>query len=583
MQFLHNLPPYLFFTGKGGVGKTSISCATALSLVEQGKKVLLVSTDPASNVAQVFNQTIGNRITNIENIANLSAIEIDPQQAAAHYRQRIVEPLEGILPPDALRSIEEQLSGACTTEIAAFDEFTELLTDQSLLTQFDHIVFDTAPTGHTIRLLQLPGAWSNFIEDNPEGASCLGPMSGLEKQRSQYAHAVEVLSNQDKTRLILVARAQKSALAEVAHTYQELYSLGITQQSLVVNGVMPESAAEQDQLASVIYQREQAVLQALPEALQGLSMDIIHLRANNMVGIAALSALLKPNVAVEAVEFEASELVQNNASLADLVDEIAKNDHGLIMLMGKGGVGKTTMAAAIAVGLAKKGFDVHLTTSDPAVHLQSTLNGSLANLEVSRIDPVEATERYRQHVLESKGKDLSDSEKALLEEDLRSPCTEEIATFQAFSRAIRDSAKRFVVMDTAPTGHTLLLLDATGSYHKEIEKKMGSNKGFTTPLMQLQDPERTKVLITSLAETTPVLEAEHLQHDLERAGIHPWGWIVNNVLSVAQTQSPLLQKRAMQEMQQIEKVHALAQRTALVPMLINEPVGIEALSELSTH
>ncbi|WP_086981293.1 arsenical pump-driving ATPase [Vibrio aphrogenes] len=583
MQFLHNLPPYLFFTGKGGVGKTSISCATALSLVEQGKKVLLVSTDPASNVAQVFNQTIGNRITNIENIANLSAIEIDPQQAAAHYRQRIVEPLEGILPPDALRSIEEQLSGACTTEIAAFDEFTELLTDQSLLTQFDHIVFDTAPTGHTIRLLQLPGAWSNFIEDNPEGASCLGPMSGLEKQRSQYAHAVEVLSNQDKTRLILVARAQKSALAEVAHTYQELYSLGITQQSLVVNGVMPESAAEQDQLASVIYQREQAVLQALPEALQGLSMDIIHLRANNMVGIAALSALLKPNVAVEAVEFEASELVQNSASLADLVDEIAKNDHGLIMLMGKGGVGKTTMAAAIAVGLAKKGFDVHLTTSDPAAHLQSTLNGSLANLEVSRIDPVEATERYRQHVLESKGKDLSDSEKALLEEDLRSPCTEEIATFQAFSRAIRDSAKRFVVMDTAPTGHTLLLLDATGSYHKEIEKKMGSNKGFTTPLMQLQDPERTKVLITSLAETTPVLEAEHLQHDLERAGIRPWGWIVNNVLSVAQTQSPLLQKRAMQEMQQIEKVHALAQRTALVPMLINEPVGIEALSELSTH
>lgn len=583
MQFLHNLPPYLFFTGKGGVGKTSISCATALSLVEQGKKVLLVSTDPASNVAQVFNQTIGNRITNIENIANLSAIEIDPQQAAAHYRQRIVEPLEGILPPDALRSIEEQLSGACTTEIAAFDEFTELLTDQSLLTQFDHIVFDTAPTGHTIRLLQLPGAWSKFIEDNPEGASCLGPMSGLEKQRSQYAHAVEVLSNQDKTRLILVARAQKSALAEVAHTYQELYSLGITQQSLVVNGVMPESAAEQDQLASVIYQREQAVLQALPEALQGLSMDIIHLRANNMVGIAALSALLKPNVAVEAVEFEASELVQNSASLADLVDEIAKNDHGLIMLMGKGGVGKTTMAAAIAVGLAKKGFDVHLTTSDPAAHLQSTLNGSLANLEVSRIDPVEATERYRQHVLESKGKDLSDSEKALLEEDLRSPCTEEIATFQAFSRAIRDSAKRFVVMDTAPTGHTLLLLDATGSYHKEIEKKMGSNKGFTTPLMQLQDPERTKVLITSLAETTPVLEAEHLQHDLERAGIHPWGWIVNNVLSVAQTQSPLLQKRAMQEMQQIEKVHALAQRTALVPMLINEPVGIEALSELSTH
>ncbi len=581
MEFLNNLPPYLFFTGKGGVGKTSISCATALHLVEQGKRVLLVSTDPASNVAQVFNQAIGNQITAITQVEHLSAIEIDPQQAAEQYRQRIVGPLQGLLPSDALRSIEEQLSGACTTEIAAFDEFTDLLTNQELAERFDHIVFDTAPTGHTIRLLQLPGAWSSFIEANPEGASCLGPMAGLEKQREQYAHAVNMLADAKQTRLILVARAQRSALEEVARTYQELYSLGIKQQCLVVNGLMPDSAARQDPLAAFIRQREQAALQALPEVLQSLSRDTIDLKADNMVGIKALASLLQADSILEKTTPQASQMRVESPTLANMIDDITEDKHGLIMLMGKGGVGKTTLAAAIAVGLANKGFDVHLTTSDPAAHLQATLQGERPNLQVSRIDPREETERYRQHVLATKGKNLSAAEKALLEEDLRSPCTEEIATFQAFSRAIRDSAQRFVVMDTAPTGHTLLLLDATGAYHKEIAKKMGDNQRFTTPLMQLQDPKRTKVLIATLAETTPVLEAKHLQDDLVRAGIHPWGWIVNNALSVAAIQSPLLQQRAQQERQQIKQVKDYAQRIALVPMLVNEPVGIEALSQMA--
>ena len=581
MKFLDNLPPYLFFTGKGGVGKTSLSCATALNLVEAGKRVLLVSTDPASNVAQVFNQEIGNNITKITQVGKLSAIEIDPQEAAENYRQRIVGPLKNILPSDALSSIEEQLSGACTTEIAAFDEFTGLLTNSEVSEQFDHIVFDTAPTGHTIRLLQLPGAWSSFIEANPEGASCLGPMAGLEKQREQYAHAVELLSNPQQTRLILVARAQKGALDEVARTYQELYSLGIEQQCLIVNGVMPDSAALSDPLAAAIHQRELAVLQNLPEALKALSMDTVTLKANNMVGVEMLSSLLKADCPLSDSAESSLQSIEHDETLAAMVDELAKDDHGLIMLMGKGGVGKTTLAASIAVGLANKGLDVHLTTSDPAAHLQATLQGELNNLQVSRIDPVEETEHYRQHVLETKGQNLSDSERALLEEDLRSPCTEEIAIFQAFSRAIRESGRRFVVMDTAPTGHTLLLLDATGAYHKEIKKKMGKKQRFTTPLMQLQDPERTKVLIATLAETTPVLEAKHLQDDLARAGIHPWGWVVNNALSVAETTSSLLRQRANQERHQIGLVQQYSSRLALVPMLVKEPVGIDALSQMT--
>ncbi|HHO8817390.1 TPA: TRC40/GET3/ArsA family transport-energizing ATPase [Klebsiella pneumoniae] len=509
MKLLQNIPPYLFFTGKGGVGKTSISCATAIHLAEQGKRVLLVSTDPASNVGQVFDLAIGNTIRPVTAVPGLSALEIDPQEAARQYRARIVDPIKGLLPDDVVNSISEQLSGACTTEIAAFDEFTGLLTDASLLTRFDHIIFDTAPTGHTIRLLQLPGAWSSFIESNPDGASCLGPMAGLEKQREQ-----EALAN-------------------------------------------------------------------LPAGLSELPTDTLLLQPVNMVGVSALKGLLATRS--EALPLPVTNILYTpeNLSLSGLVDDIARSEHGLIMLMGKGGVGKTTMAAAIAVRLADMGFDVHLTTSDPAAHLSTTLNGSLKNLQVSRINPHDETERYRQHVLETKGRDLDEAGKRLLEEDLRSPCTEEIAVFQAFSRVIREAGKRFVVMDTAPTGHTLLLLDATGAYHREIAKKMGSKGHFTTPMMQLQDPDRTKVLLVTLPETTPVLEAANLQADLERAGIHPWGWIINNSLSIADTRSPLLCQRAQQELPQIEAVkNQHADRIALVPVLASEPAGIEKLREL---
>ena len=581
MRFLQNIPPYLFFTGKGGVGKTSISCATAIRLAEQGKRVLLVSTDPASNVGQVFDQTIGNTILPVKSVPGLSALEIDPQAAAQQYRARIVDPIKGLLPDDVVNSISEQLSGACTTEIAAFDEFTGLLTDADLLTRFDHIIFDTAPTGHTIRLLQLPGAWSSFIESNPDGASCLGPMAGLEKQREQYAHAVEALSDPERTRLVLVARLQSSTLREVSRTHEELAAIGLNNQYLVINGVLPETEAAGDTLAAAIWQREQQALVNLPAGLSGLPTDTLFLQPVNMVGVSALKNLFTMRAEAASIPEQVNQYQPENLSLSEMVNDIARSEHGLVMLMGKGGVGKTTLAAAIAVRLADMGFDVHLTTSDPAAHLSTTLNGSINNLQVSRINPHDETERYRQHVLETKDRSLDDAGKRLLEEDLRSPCTEEIAVFQAFSRVIREAAKRFVVMATAPTGHTLLLLDATGAYHREIARKMGNKGHFTTPMMQLQDPERTKVLLVTLPETTPVLEAANLQADLVRAGIQPWGWIINNSLSVADTRSPLLCQRARQEIPQIEAVKQQhATHIALVPLLASEPGGIEKLRGL---
>jgi arsenite-transporting ATPase len=582
MLFLDQAPRFLFFTGKGGVGKTSIACATAIHLAERGKRVLLVSTDPASNVAQVFGIHIGNHITAVSAVPNLDALEIDPQAAAQLYRDRIVGPVRGILPDAVVRGIEEQLSGACTTEIAAFDEFTALLIDSPLTADYAHIIFDTAPTGHTIRLLQLPGAWSSFLEEGKGDASCLGPLAGLEKQREQYKAAVDALADDRRTRLILVARAQQSTLREVVRTHEELAGIGLKQQYLVINGILPKIEAETDALAAAIYKREQAALQAIPAVLQLLPQDIVTLKAFDLVGLEALRQLLidTPYLARGA---DSATVVIDKPSLSQLVDSIAVDGHGLVMTMGKGGVGKTTIAAAVAVELARRGLAVHLTTSDPAAHLSDTLAGTLDNLSVSRIDPHEETERYRQHVLQTKGDQLDDHGRALLEEDLRSPCTEEIAVFQAFSRIIREAGKKFVVMDTAPTGHTLLLLDATGAYHREVARQMDkAHLHFTTPMMQLQDPKQTKILIVTLAEKTPVLEAANLQADLRRAGIEPWAWVVNNSVAATTTSSSLLHQRALNEIVEIKAVaEVYSKRYAVVPMLKDEPVGVQRLLDLA--
>ena len=584
MLFLQNPPRYLFFTGKGGVGKTSIACACAVELADAGKKVLLVSTDPASNVGQVFGGTIGNRITPVDSVPRLSALEIDPQGAAQAYRDRIVGPVRGVLPDEVVKGIEEQLSGACTTEIAAFDEFTGLLTDTALTAGFDHIIFDTAPTGHTIRLLQLPGAWSGFLEAGKGDASCLGPLAGLEKQRAQYKAAVQALADPGRTRLVLVARAQAATLREANRTHQELAAIGLSQQYLVINGVLPLEALQDDPLAAAIHQREALALENMSADLKALPQDSLALKPFNLVGLDALRHLLN-DAPVPYSTVPSAVQAPTAPNLSQLVDDIAADGHGLVMLMGKGGVGKTTLAAAVAVELAHRGLPVHLTTSDPAAHLAQTLDGTLNHLTVSRIDPHEVTERYREHVLSTKGANLDAEGRAMLEEDLRSPCTEEIAVFQAFSRIIREAGKKFVVMDTAPTGHTLLLLDATGAYHRDIVRQMG-DKGvhFTTPMMQLQDPKQTKVLIVTLAETTPVLEAANLQTDLRRAGIEPWAWVINNSLAACAPASPLLRQRAGNELREIEAVATQhAQRYALVPLMKNEPVGVQRLLDLAGH
>ncbi|WP_080107666.1 arsenical pump-driving ATPase [Salmonella enterica] len=583
MPFLKDIPPFIFFTGKGGVGKTSLACATAVWLADQGKKTLLVSTDPASNVGQVFSQTIGHRITDISIVQNLAAMEVDPMAAAQAYRDRVLDPVRELMPADVVSSIEEQLSGSCTTEIAAFDEFTGLLTNHELREKYDHIVFDTAPTGHTIRMLELPGAWSGYLEANPDAAANLGPLVGLEKQQHQYSDAVKALSDAALTRLVLVARAQASTLKEVSHTHDELSAIGLQHQHLAINGVLPPFVGENDPLAQSILAREEQALLAMPENLANLPRSQLYLKPFNLVGLEALSKLFTESEASMSLPTTTLNTL-DLPKLASLVDELSLTGKGLVMTMGKGGVGKTTVAASVAVSLAKRGHKVHLTTSDPAAHLSYTLDGSLPNLQVSRIDPKVETERYRRFVLENQGKGLDAEGLAVLEEDLRSPCTEEIAVFQAFSRVIKEADDHFVIMDTAPTGHTLLLLDATGAYHREMVRQMGQTHDHVmTPMMQLQDPEKTKVIIVTLAETTPVLEAANLQQDLRRAGIEPWAWVINSSLAAAKPSSPFLVTRASRELPLINDVtEQFAKRIALTPLQNEEPVGAALLAKMAS-
>jgi arsenite-transporting ATPase len=582
MSIVESPTRHLFFTGKGGVGKTSNACAAAVALADGGRRVLLVSTDPASNLGQVFGVTIGGQPTPIPEVPGLFAINIDPEAAARAYRERVVGPYRGVLPDDAVAGMEEQLSGACTVEVAAFDEFTELLTPDGAAAGFDHVVFDTAPTGHTLRLLQLPAAWTGFLETNERGASCLGPASALKTQQTRYAAAVAALADPQRTTVILVARPDRGALAEAGRTAGELDALGLRHQRLLVNGVF-RATDSSDPLAAALDARGQAALAAMPATLRDLPRIDVPLQGHNIVGVAALRGLADPHAPATRATAQVTAITSMDLPPLDgLVDEIAAAGHGLVMVMGKGGVGKTTIAAAVAVELAGRGLPVHLTTTDPAAHLTEALGREVPGLKVSRIDPAAETAAYREKVLERSAHTLDAAGLALLEEDLRSPCTEEVAVFHAFSRLVFGARREIVVMDTAPTGHTLLLLDATGAYHREMLRTTAGVPGkVQTPLMRLRDPAYTRVLLVTLAETTPVLEAAELQSDLRRAGIEPFAWVVNASLAAAGPRDPVLAARATAELEQIAAVKTdLATRVAVVPCLAEEPCGADRLRQI---
>lgn len=542
------LTQYLFYTGKGGVGKTSTACATAVSLADAGKKVLLISTDPASNLQDVFSMELDNKGVAIPEVPGLVVANLNPIEAAAEYRESVIAPYRGKLPDAVIKNMEEQLSGSCTIEIASFNEFSNFITDDEIQNQYDYIIFDTAPTGHTLRMLQLPSAWSNFISESTHGASCLGQLSGLESKKAVYKKAVETLADAKHTTLLLVTRPEEAPLKEARRASAELSELGIKNQALIINGVLAEY---DDELSEMFFSKQQAALDGMPEELKSLTQYKIPLRAYNITGLDNVRAMLTED---KYVQTNKKVQVEQFFSLGKIVDDLDKNNKKVIFTMGKGGVGKTTIAAAIAMGLSQRGKKVHLATTDPAAHLNFVLNEA-DGITMSHIDEAVELKKYQTEVLDkAKENHMSDEDIAYIEEDLRSPCTQEIAVFRAFAEIVEKADDEIVVIDTAPTGHTLLLLESTESYDKEIQRTKGETPEAVKKLLPRLKSAETEVIIVTLPEATPVYEALRLEEDLERANLDVNWWVINQSFSKAKISNSLLKTKASSEVEWINRV-----------------------------
>jgi len=578
----HVQTQFLFLTGKGGVGKTSTACATAVALADSGKKVLLISTDPASNLQDVFGIELTSIPRAVPTVANLYVSNIDPEASAKAYRESVIGPYRDIFPEVVVATMEEQLSGACTVEIAAFDEFTGFLTNREIGNLYDHIIFDTAPTGHTLRLLQLPMAWNGFLEESTHGASCLGPLSGLVDKKELYSSAVAALSDLTKTTLILVTRPDVSAILEADRASKELKEIGIKNQMLIINGLL-QHYNEEDEVSSAFYHRQRDALKQIPETLKETTMYSLPYVSYSLTGVENLRNLFKLYDEVPTTDVYMENQSMNLPGLKEVINDFSGNQTKLIFTMGKGGVGKTTVASAIAVGLVEKGHRVHLTTTDPAAHLDYQFQSDHLNqnLTISSINPKVEVEKYKAEVLAKSSENLDEAGLAYLKEDLESPCTEEIAVFQAFAEVVAKSENEIVVIDTAPTGHTLLLLDASESYSKEIERSTGNVPESAKKLLpQIRNPKETAVAIVTLAEATPVLEASRLQDDLRRASINPQWWVINQSLSATNTNDHILKGKAMAEKEWIQEVKDnKAEKCAIIPWLYEEKVGYDKLKD----
>ena len=575
----------LFFTGKGGVGKTSLACAVAIAMARLHKKVLLVSTDPASNLDEVLGLRLSGEPTVVPDADGLFALNIDPEAAAKAYRERVVGPYREILPEAAVKSMEEQLSGACTVEIAAFDEFTKLLGDATATVGFDHIIFDTAPTGHTLRLLKLPAAWTGFIDTNTSGTSCLGPLAGLQTQKAVYDASLNALTDPSTTTLVLVSRPERGALTEAERSRSELAQIGVVNHILFLNGMFV-AQDRGDPAACALETRGKEALAAMPRELSKLRRYEVPLLPYAPIGVQNLRTVFDGSApSKESRTSDRSDLAESRLPLGELIDEMEASGRGVIMTMGKGGVGKTTVASAIAIELAARGYSVRLSTTDPAAHVAATIGRPVDNLSVNRIDPIVETRRYMESVLATAGAELDAQGRALLEEDLRSPCTEEIAVFSAFARTVAEGENGFIVLDTAPTGHTILLLDAAEAYHREVTRTMSDMpESVRNLLARLRDSNFTRVLLVTLPEATPVHEAARLQDDLLRAGIVPFAWVVNQTFAADGFHDPVLRDRGERELPYIAEVRDhLSRRMAIIPWDPIEPVGPERLREIASR
>jgi len=589
---------YMFFSGKGGVGKTTMASATAIHYANEGRKVLIVTTDPASNLGDVFEQEIGHKITPIDGVKNLYAMEIEPDAATREYKERIIGPFREIMPGDVIASLEEQFNSPCTTEIASFDRFVDFMeTDE-----YEVVIFDTAPTGHTIRLLELPVDWSKHIEESTKGSgqTCLGPVQAIQESKDKYDRATALLKNPERTTFIFVMRPEELSLYETVRAMKELVAIGIRSGKIIINGILPQEVCGID-FFKTKYESQQKIIRETDQTVNG-SKRYMLLRDEEVKGIDALRDVASHLFNGKKNTFSLKrKIVYKSDFIIERpdIDGLWLPDNGTkrIFITGKGGVGKTTLSCIAALYISQKGFKTLLLTTDPAGHIGQVLDKKVGseptriakNFDAVMIDQEEAFKQYKEKVLnDAKGK-YSDDMLAAMEEELNSPCTEEMAAFDKFARFIESTDYDVIVFDTAPTGHTLRLLDLPFDYAKQVEMMVSTGEGarakeasqnrFKNIIRILKDKNHTVFSIVLYPEYTPIVESYRAMLDLKDAGIETQFVVANMILPEDVCTNDFFRNRRQMQMRYLEEVRVRFSLPILqLPLMEGELKGMEVLS-----
>ncbi len=596
---------YLFFSGKGGVGKTTMACATAVHEADAGRKTLIVTTDPASNLADVFEQPIGHHVVPIAGVANLFAMEIDPDKATEEYRERILGPFRAAMPEEVTKVLEEQFRSPCTTEIASFDRFVDFMDEDG----FDTVIFDTAPTGHTIRLLELPVDWSQFISESAKGAgqTCMGPVQAIQESKDKYDRAIRLLSDAGRTRFIFVLQPEQTAIFETERSANELRSIGVHSQEIIINGILPTEVCDEP-LFRARFDMQQRHLAEIAVRFS-VPTRRIYLRDIEVKGLASLRQMalslagIEPStMAAPGTDGSPHQANLNTLSARELKQLLtpANGAGKMIFFTGKGGVGKTSMSCIAAIHFSGLGYKTLLLTTDPAAHLGQVLDvpvgdhpapiPSVPNLWATRIDPKKATGEYKAKVIEDARKRYSADMLAAMREELDSPCTEEMAVFDKFTEYANSKDFEVIVFDTAPTGHTLRLLELPFDYSEQVEmmvttaKESGDIRAqtrarFENIIFRLKDPKQSVFVSVVYPESTPVIEAYRAMLDLKDTGIPTQLVVANQVIPANHSTNAFFGSRRAMQVKYLNEIQSRFGTPVLImPLLEKEIRGVEVLN-----
>lgn len=588
-----------------------MSAASAVYLATKSKKTLIITTDPASNLADVFEQKIGHKITPIKGVKNLFAMELDPDKATEEYKEKTLSPLRGLIPIESFKVLEEQLNSPCTAEMASFDRFTDFLQEP----EFEIVIFDTAPTGHTLRLLELPVEWSGVIEKAAKsesgGQTCIGPAAALAESKEKFDRALAGIRNPKQTTFIFVLRPEVTPIYEAKRAISELEKLGITSQELIVNGIYPKSGCDNPFMLRR-FAKQQEFLNQIKQVFS-LPTTLMELEAGEIIGKENLLVVGKKlhktplklaNYQPEKTVIKDGELTDGFPKVESKIKRLLTPQNGkrrTIFFAGKGGVGKTSIAAATALWVAEQGYKTLLLTTDPAAHLGQIFGAKVTDkpakmrgeqhLWITHVDAEKATQDYKEKILaEARGK--YDKERLLaIEEELNSPCTEEMATFEKFIELATLKNFEVIIFDTAPTGHTLRLLELPVDWSKQLEIKTFTSTGetevdritksrFKEVIDMMQDINQTTFSFVMYPESTPIKEASRAMEELLSIGV-PTSLVVANFIlpdSII-TNDYLRQRKAMEKKYLEEMDRRLTAPIIKLPLLADDLVGKEKLKE----